>query len=224
MRVIQIITLVVVLLAVVGGGWLILNNQKQQGILNNQIASLIQQNRQLAEKVNSLENSFNSQVAPQVNTNNNLENINQGSSGKYYNNTTFGFSFYYPTDWYFTEAANWFTTLWVIRLNPTGQAPLPDTDQPNLAQIEIYESLSKLDWEQKGYKTLVEFLSKDPQHKNYQPLVIGGKAGYTAEWFGFAGGHDYFVELKGGKILRLWTPLDNAAKVKPIIDSFSFGQ
>lgn len=129
---------------------------------------------------------------------------------KTYTNSTYGFSFKYPTDWTL-ETLQYADLLVYIGLNQAGYVRKEGTDMPNNVNFSLYESIAKLDSKQLNPSSLKDYLDKyaalsDPFYKNILPQKIGSINGYVADAGPnqFGGGRYYFAELPNKQIIKFW--------------------
>jgi hypothetical protein len=146
-----------------------------------------------------------------------------------YSNTTYGISFDYPKNWLIEGRENKAPqgALLSFMLNDT--PVLQDTDMPPAIAIYLYDSISKLDEEGLGATDLKDYLDKSSggsasaSYKNVVSATVAEKSGYSADDAGngmFEDSKYYFVEVSGGKILKIWDQAESA-DTKIVVDSTS---
>ncbi len=154
------------------------------------------------------------------------------SDEKTYNNTGYGVSFNYPSDWtvstanYKDEGASLYVTL-------IDTHSRYDNDLPDNLRVGVYSSVKSLDTKNLGATTLKDYLDKyaglsDPIYQNVKAATFGGKNGYSADAGPnrFGGGAYYFAPLTNGSVVKAWYCVDSCSSettnINNIISSFKF--
>ncbi|TSC92370.1 MAG: hypothetical protein CEN89_735 [Candidatus Berkelbacteria bacterium Licking1014_7] len=148
---------------------------------------------------------------------------------KTYTNSTYGFSFKYPSDWTATESTTYPGALISVGVDTpsrkvTNKCHEDGCDSPNSMSVHYYDSIMNKDSEG-GYSSLLNYLkvnsgNDEKRYSSYTAAKVGTENGYKAiaGKNTFGGGTYYFVEKSDKKVLEVWM-FDGDKEVTPTIDS-----
>lgn len=149
-----------------------------------------------------------------------------------YTNSTYGFSFKYPTDWTINIVNN---QLLSLGLNSTeneknGSCRVSGCDLPNSMSVNLIKNVAELDSQSTSLKNYLDKKASlsDPVYTDVKEVSFGNKTGYQAKLGPnqFGGGKAYFYSFPDGEILKAWFFEEdkdtNADETSKIISTFQF--
>ena len=153
---------------------------------------------------------------------------NTTADWKTYTNTQYGFEFKYPADWDLFTNIHGSSADLLISLDPHSLfGKHDDTDLPYSFEIQIYKSISQLDWKKLGVSDFNDFLDKyskgaDPYLVNIKLVKIGDKNGFGASAGPnvFGGGIYYYLENRAN-IYEI-NFFENGLLIDQILSTFKF--
>jgi len=155
--------------------------------------------------------------------------VDETAGWQTYTNTTYTFSFKYPKDWTAKEVTST-SALLDVNLSK-GTTAQEGTDNPGVASVSVYESLSKLDTQTLNPTSLKDYLDKyaaltDPVYLTVATQKIGSLSGYSAKMGPnqFGGGSIYFAVMPNNKIISIRTYSTGATQsdITNMLGSFKF--
>ena len=218
------VAVIITLIIAGGGGWYGANYFADK--------KLSDKDDQIASTQKALD-ATNAKLKTATATTSTTKTIDATADWKTYTNSTYGFSFKYPSDW--TLKTGSADSLLSINLSSAinevnGKCRTSGCDLPNTMLLNVFSNITALDTQStsiKGYLDKKAALA-DPVYTSVTATTIGNISGYQAKMGPnqIGGGRIFYADLADGKVMNAWfyeADSDAGANITDqIISTFQF--